>query len=157
MRTIANQLSPSRGLRCGGSLITTKTVLSAAHCVFNVISIDEYRQVNHHSSINFIPYLNLHIIFFRLIQPSELIIFAGGLLLNQTVSTTQSRRVSKIIAHPSYNPYQFHDDLAILIVQQSFTPNAAIEPIALAPPRTAVPVDTICVTTGWGSLYYVRD
>lgn len=117
----------------------------------------KYIQASKSPSHQFIPYQNLHIFLFRPLQPNELIIFAGGLLLNQVASTTQSRRVSKITPHPSYNPVEFHDDLAILIVQQSFSRNAAIEPIALTQPQTAIPMNTICVTTGWGSLYYVRE
>lgn len=64
MRTIANQGSSSRGLRCGGSLITTKTVLSAAHCVFDLVRDNVFRRVIQHHSNHFKPYLNMHTSYF---------------------------------------------------------------------------------------------
>lgn len=85
-------------------------------------------------------------------MPSELIIFAGDLLLNTTSSTSQSRKVTRYLNHPGYK-HDFRNDLTLLYMTTPFTVNSAIVPVSMA--NGEVAANTECQVTGWGSLYFV--
>ncbi|NBX23290.1 MAG: hypothetical protein EBR52_04130, partial [Microbacteriaceae bacterium] len=80
------------GQFCGGSIIATKWILTAAHCVFD--------QQDNPTSIN---------------------VLAGQATL-LTTANSRSVTVEQIIVHPLYDPTAEHDDLALLKLTSALNP-----------------------------------
>lgn len=84
-----------------------------------------------------------------MLEPSELLIVLGSLLLDTPSTTTVYRTVSNILPHPMYT-HEFKNDIALLRMQTEVMSNNVISPIPLV--LSATEENTLCTVTGWGVL-----
>lgn len=92
---------------CGGAIINTKAVVSAAHCLYD-------------------PFGNL------LTEPNSYLIVAGILNIWTDISTEKYFVASEIYRHPDYNPENIINDISVLIVSTEFDfSGPSIQPIGL--------------------------
>ncbi|KAK6626500.1 hypothetical protein RUM44_008973 [Polyplax serrata] len=106
---------------CGGSILTERVVLTAAHCV---------------TEIKTPPFTYIEVV-------------AGIINLKHEGPNAQKSTILKSIVHPKYAGYVNPYDLAIHILQQPFTFNKFVQPIAL--PKLNEEPTGDAVLTGWGS------
>lgn len=113
---------------CGGSILGTKKVLTAAHCVFN-----ESKQV----------------------PAADILVTAGTSDFKKAEPGAEQVKVSEIRVHPDYAPNpgateDIPDDVAVLELEQALVPGPAIRPIELAPAGSALPEGTAVDVAGFG-------
>ncbi|XP_076396199.1 uncharacterized protein LOC100880265 [Megachile rotundata] len=107
--------------QCGGSLITDKAVLTAAHCVAN-----EGRWVARIGQWN-LSY-----------QPGD------QPLPYQTVN------VKNIVIHPQFDRDALLNDIAVLILNEPVKQSINVVPICIPQQGLIFPAGTRCIGTGWG-------
>ncbi|XP_068148381.1 serine protease 1-like isoform X2 [Drosophila tropicalis] len=112
------------GRFCGGSVISQRAILSAAHCFYNEAFYFSGKDV------------------------SSLIIVAGSASVNEPDKYTKQYRVQEVIIHPAFND-DLDNDIALAFLM-GFIPWdwSKIKPVGLAerPPTQG----EICLTSGWG-------
>lgn len=110
---------------CGGSLINSRTVLTAAHCLVNS---DNKRRVAS---------------FFRVV--------GGGLDRTADNQDKVIANVSKVIIHEQYDADTVANDIGLLILDKAISgTHPTLKTIDLAN-SSSVP-GTVCQTTGWGTI-----
>ncbi|XP_034959707.2 transmembrane protease serine 12-like isoform X2 [Zootoca vivipara] len=108
---------------CGGSLINSNLVLTAAHCVKVTMSPEAWRAV-----------IGLH----HLYKPH---------------SRTVIKKVSTITIHSDFEWGTFENDVALFQLAKSVKYNDYIQPICLPDTSPPLSNETSCYISGWGSTY----
>lgn len=107
---------------CGGSIITKKWVLSAAHCFPNPSDVASY------------------------------IIYAGRYQLNGYNSHQSTHRVKRVVIPYGYEEPQKGRDLALVELSNPVTWSDYVRPICLPTSGTLFPSGMQCIVTGWGNI-----
>ncbi|XP_041851355.1 transmembrane protease serine 5 isoform X2 [Melanotaenia boesemani] len=108
---------------CGGSIITTQWIVTAAHCVHN----------------------------YRLPQVSSWVVYAG-IVTRSSAKMAQHTgyAVEKIIYNKNYNHRTHDSDIALMKLQTPLNFSDAIRPICLPQYDYDIPGGTQCWISGWG-------
>ncbi|XP_054263251.1 uncharacterized protein LOC128986759 [Macrosteles quadrilineatus] len=117
---------------CGGSLIGSKYILTAAHCT------KDTRQ--------------------RPFQARQFTVRLGDIDLkrNDEPSGPQTYRVAEVRAHPRFSRVGFYNDIAVLVLEKSARRSRYVIPVCLPPPqyRHSNFVGDQPTVVGWGTTYY---
>ncbi|GJQ81592.1 CLIPA10 [Trypoxylus dichotomus] len=106
--------------QCGGSLIHRKVAVTAAHCVND--------------------------------KTSTYVVRAGewDMQTKNEILKHQDRKVASVIIHPQFYRSGFRNDIALLILEDTFELDQHIGTICLPPQGTLTADGTKCLTSGWG-------
>ncbi len=113
---------------CGGTLITTEWVVTAAHCV-----VDDFN--------NPMP-------------PGDIQVRAGEYDRSRVDGTEQLRGVSTVIVHPSYNATTSDSDIALLRLASPVTlgPSVGVVPLVFSPANDSLVAPGVSsLVSGWGA------
>ncbi|CAO1363076.1 unnamed protein product [Diamesa hyperborea] len=109
---------------CGGTIIDEVTVVTAAHCLFDMFKNGSY------------------------------FVVAGIVSISSYTATSQMSIAEEIYKHPGYDPEVFSNDIAVLKVSPPFDFSFAnVQPIKRAMANSTY-VGQNCSVHGWGTLSY---
>ncbi|KAI7802091.1 ST14 transmembrane serine protease matriptase a [Triplophysa rosa] len=111
---------------CGGSIINERWLVTAAHCVQ-----DDGK--------------------FKYSQPGAWEAYLG-LHTQKSKQTATRRNIKQVIAHPSYNPYTYDYDIAVMELESPVTYSDTIRPICLPSAADVFPAGSTVTVSGWGAI-----
>jgi len=118
---------PSEKIECGGSILSSTTILTAAHCV------------DHEGTTTTYP-------------PGDVMIMAGDSNVNGfPPASAETRFVSAIRVHPYYTPQpNIKDDAAVLTLTEPLTPSSTVQAIPLVASGATPAPGTALTVSGYG-------
>lgn len=117
-----------KGYLCGGSVLDTTHVITAAHCVYDETNGD-------------------------VTLPSDVTVRAGTLQSDPYAADGQTRSVTAVAVDPAYDPNTFNNDAAVLTVSPAFSFGPTVQPIDLVDagfPTPSIGTGDLRVS-GWGT------
>ncbi|KAH8324035.1 hypothetical protein KR074_008614 [Drosophila pseudoananassae] len=126
---------------CGGSIISKKVILTAAHCLFL-------------GCVGFLPIFllscNLAIDYFSKVKlkPEDMVVVAGTPVRMKRTPTTQVMKVKQLTPHSQYS--NFGNDVGIVVLQKALNLDETVATIELTK-EVAQPGQN-CTALGWGSI-----
>ncbi|KAK3515907.1 hypothetical protein QTP86_020695 [Hemibagrus guttatus] len=85
-------------------------------------------------------------------DPLDLVVYMGKQTQDGSNPHEVARGVTKIVKHPSYDPFTNNNDITLLRLNQSVAFTKYIKPVCLAGKGSSFAPGTRCWVTGWGNI-----